>query len=218
MGGFPERTVECRPARGPRVIDRPDKWMPAREAIGRAAAIVAGDPGRAALSLRKNARIGLVHSRAGSLVRPGCGPESNVDLPSSFWAPPKGLLAGAGPVPLEDWEQGTFEGNGTALGAWKARSVEFLRRDIDRHYPSRCSQSSSCSSLSGRGRKKGSGSYDLLDEPLLIRMRKLRESGRALSITKAAEAVFRKAVGGGTDQSKIRRLTLKYKRRFPGQN
>lgn len=197
--------------------NQPNKWMPAREAIGRAAAIIAGDPGRAALSLRKNARVGLVHSRARSVMRPGGELESNVDLPSSFWAPPKGLLAGAGPAPLEDWEQGIFEGNGTALGAWKARDVEFLRRDIDRHYPSRCLEPSSRSSLSGRGRKKGSGSYDLPDEPLLIRMRKLRESGRALSITKAAETVFRKAVGGGTEQSKIRRLTLKYKRRFPGQ-
>lgn len=193
---------------------RVDDWMPAREALRQAAAIIAGDRGRAALNIRHNARVGLIHARAKFLNDPGGSVKVNVDLPRSFWAPPRGLLANLGPVPLEDWEAGLFESGGIAMGTYTATNVEFLRHDVDRHYPARCEPAIKDSTRAGRGREKGAGSYDILDIPLLNEMRDLRVSGKALSDQKAAEHVVEHATGGGSYQSKIRRLTSKYKLRF----
>lgn len=193
--------------------------MPAREALRRAAAIIAGDLSRATLSLRHMARVGLVHSRARFVDGPGSRTQTSVDLPASFWAPPKGLLANAaGPVPLEDWKEGSFEGGGTAFGPGKASDVEFLRSDVDRHYPARSPQTPVRASSANRGRKKRAGCYDLPDAPLLEAMRQLRESGEALSDHKAAQQVVEGAIGGGTEGSKIKRLTTKYKQQFPDLN
>ena len=61
-----------------------------------------------------------------------------------------------------------------------------------------------------RGRKKGSGSYDPADALLLAEMKRLLDAGEAVSLQKAAAAVVDKAVGGGTDESKIKRLVKKY--------
>lgn len=197
--------------------DEPNKWMPANVAIGRAAAIVADDRGRATLSLREMARVGHVHSRARSLDRPGCNPEENSDLPASFWAPPRGLLANAAwPVPLEDWEHGEFEGGGTVFGPWKAHGVEFLRVDIDRHYPERPPQRSLSASRPKRGRRTGVGGYAQSDRPLVAEMHGLIVSGRATSIHNAAvQLASMAAPETSSPETRTKRLVARYKEQFP---
>ena len=65
-----------------------------------------------------------------------------------------------------------------------------------------------------RGRKKGSGSYDEKDEPLLKRMLKLFTSGAVVSVEAAARKLAPKATGGGSEASKRDRLAKKFRAKF----
>ena len=60
------------------------------------------------------------------------------------------------------------------------------------------------------GRRLGSGSFDAADAKLLVKMERSLETGEATSFQKAAEAVVGRAAGGGTEESKIKRLVKKY--------
>ena len=64
------------------------------------------------------------------------------------------------------------------------------------------------------GRKKGSGSYDKLGAPLLNEMHVLIENDKAVSINEAAGQVASKAKGASTFESKVTRLSKKYKKQF----
>lgn len=71
-----------------------------------------------------------------------------------------------------------------------------------------------CPVKSKPGRKKGSGSFLALDEPLVAEMRRLVEQGEALSPWEATEKVVQQAVGAGTEESKRRRLLTRYSEKF----
>ena len=61
------------------------------------------------------------------------------------------------------------------------------------------------------GRKKGSGSFAALDEPLLEEMNKMISSRSALSVWAAAQEMAAKAAGAGTIESKAKRLVRGYR-------
>lgn len=54
------------------------------------------------------------------------------------------------------------------------------------------------------------------DQPLIEEMRDLREREPGKSVEYAARSVYRKAVGKGNDESKVKRLTKLYHQQFPG--
>ena len=61
------------------------------------------------------------------------------------------------------------------------------------------------------GRKKGSGSYEKQDAPLVEEMKELIDSGDAASPHAAAMQVVGRAKGAGTQESKVRRLVDRFK-------
>jgi hypothetical protein len=65
-----------------------------------------------------------------------------------------------------------------------------------------------------RGRPPGSGTYDKSDAPLLLEMSTLLKDGTASSVHAASMAVAGRAAGGGTIESKARRLRDAYNRRW----
>jgi hypothetical protein len=67
-----------------------------------------------------------------------------------------------------------------------------------------------------RGRPQGTGFADS-DAPLLREMRQLRTTGQASSNTDAARAVAAKAKGGGSFESKVRRLQKRYEKENNGE-
>ncbi len=64
------------------------------------------------------------------------------------------------------------------------------------------------------GRPKGAGSMALSDAPLIERMHDLITRGECTSASAAAQVVVKDANGGGTAESKIRRLVGRYKNKF----
>jgi uncharacterized protein (DUF1778 family) len=64
------------------------------------------------------------------------------------------------------------------------------------------------------GRPKGTRKYEQADEPFLIEMRRKLKSGEECSLNAAAMAVAEPAAGGGTTESKARRLRDAYVRRW----
>jgi hypothetical protein len=67
---------------------------------------------------------------------------------------------------------------------------------------------------SKRGRRKGTGSYEKYDKPLVEEMHKLYTTEEAPSPHAAAVNLVGKAYGAATDESKIRRLCDRYKARY----
>lgn len=65
-----------------------------------------------------------------------------------------------------------------------------------------------------RGRPLGSGSYEPLDAPLVEEMHQLMNEEPCLSPTAAANRVADRAAGGGTVESKARRLAERYSQKF----
>lgn len=65
-----------------------------------------------------------------------------------------------------------------------------------------------------RGRKKGSGSYDGQDAPLLEKMRRLIVSEKVVSVEAAARKVAHNAFGTSDEASKRDRLAKKFRSRF----
>jgi hypothetical protein len=65
-----------------------------------------------------------------------------------------------------------------------------------------------------RGRPKGSGSYEAADAPLIEAMRAAILANPTLSPTAAALQVAHRAAGGGTDESKAKRLAAAYSAKF----
>jgi hypothetical protein len=65
------------------------------------------------------------------------------------------------------------------------------------------------------GRPTGSGSYAPMDEPLLWKMRELIQSKQAKSANDAASKVAKESQGGGTIDSRQRRLHRTYLHKFP---
>ena len=66
------------------------------------------------------------------------------------------------------------------------------------------------SPLKGAPRKPSVRGYAIADRPLIEAMRKLIDSNSAPNAWKAAEAVVERAAGGGTEDSKIKRLVARY--------
>ena len=98
-----------------------------------------------------------------------------------------------------------------ARAALDAMDVEFSSR-LSRRIQRKVLEAQLASSTR-LGRTKGTG-FDKADEPLLQRMREMIQTGRASSIWEAAGLCAPKAKGGGTEGSKQRRLSDKYKERF----
>ena len=69
-----------------------------------------------------------------------------------------------------------------------------------------------------RGRKKGDGSYAIIDLPLLSEMKELILSHRAASPEEAARMLAEKAFGSGTQESKVERLAKRYRENASGPN
>ena len=67
---------------------------------------------------------------------------------------------------------------------------------------------------SRRGRPPGSGSFEAADAPLIEEMHAAILGDSTLSISAAASLVVGRAKGGGTPQSKVRRLTERYAEKF----
>ncbi len=65
-----------------------------------------------------------------------------------------------------------------------------------------------------RGRKKGSGGYDSKDAPLLEEIHALVENEEPMGLWHAALTVADRAPGGGTPESKAKRLAKKYKAKY----
>jgi hypothetical protein len=65
-----------------------------------------------------------------------------------------------------------------------------------------------------KGRPKGSGAYSKQDKPLIAEMASLIKTGTATSIHNAAQRVAERAVGGGTFDSRVRRLERGFKKEF----
>jgi hypothetical protein len=65
------------------------------------------------------------------------------------------------------------------------------------------------------GRQKGQGSYALVDQPLLFKMKKIITDKRAASPEEAARMVAREAHGSGTEHSKAERLAKSYRKNPP---
>jgi hypothetical protein len=61
------------------------------------------------------------------------------------------------------------------------------------------------------GRKRGSGSYELADRPLLLKMRSLIETGQASGVEDAAWQEAKYAVGNSLEASKQVRLAKRYR-------
>ncbi len=66
----------------------------------------------------------------------------------------------------------------------------------------------------GGGRKKGSGSWAVQDQPLIEEMNRLIKSGEVKSAWAAATRVTERARGEGTSESKTKRLHRRYKDQF----
>jgi hypothetical protein len=67
--------------------------------------------------------------------------------------------------------------------------------------------------ISGKpGRRKGQGSYEEVDQPLLSKMEQLLRDGKVVSSEAAARMVAPEAGGGGTQESKAERLARRYRK------
>jgi hypothetical protein len=69
----------------------------------------------------------------------------------------------------------------------------------------------------GRGRPRGSGSWEGADAPVLTEMRRMIESGAAKSPNDAATQVAGKARGSGTVESRAARLAKRYRIQYPSE-
>jgi hypothetical protein len=67
----------------------------------------------------------------------------------------------------------------------------------------------------GRGRRKGAGSLAEADGPLVLEMHALVSSRAVPSVYQAAARLAKGAKGGGTEESKAKRLIILYRKRFP---
>jgi hypothetical protein len=139
---------------------------------------------------------------AGELTAYVQSPETEkfVPLRAAGWeAAEPSLLGGI----LDDYG-GTIKnpGHSEAMMGGVRFPVFFLKEDFD-HWLKRTFPH-------GRGRPRGSG-MQIADQPLLREMRQLIQAGKASSPTDAARHVVDKALGGGTPDSKIRRLEKHYR-------
>ena len=66
-----------------------------------------------------------------------------------------------------------------------------------------------------RGPEKGTTGFRASDKKLLAQMRKLIRHGEATSIHNAAQMLADKIKGGGTSLSKVKRLSTRYRERYP---
>jgi hypothetical protein len=65
-----------------------------------------------------------------------------------------------------------------------------------------------------KGRPRGSGSWEVADQPLLTAMHELIQRGAAKSALDAASRVVETAAGAGSRESKITRLAKRYNKQF----
>jgi hypothetical protein len=66
-----------------------------------------------------------------------------------------------------------------------------------------------------RGRRKGSGSLERQDAPLLVKMKRFLDSGEAVSVREAAKLVVKEASGVGSEESKRTRLEKRFRKENP---
>ncbi len=88
-----------------------------------------------------------------------------------------------------------------------ARSVAPLFKEIDEQPPAEPAPVPA-----RRGRREGRV-YEAQDAPLVLYMHELLERGQAATLNAAAVQVAERAAGGGSAESKVRRLTDAYKRK-----
>ena len=66
----------------------------------------------------------------------------------------------------------------------------------------------------GRGRPQDSGSFRLMDEPLVQKIHEMRMRNSLISVSNAALELSNEAHGAGTPESKAKRLERRYVRKF----
>ena len=96
------------------------------------------------------------------------------------------------------------------LGGCPFDKLYFSRSEVLRLWPEKSSEEAV--KRPSRGRSPGDGSFDSQDQALLEEMSELIASGEATSASGAATMVAGRAHGGGTIESKAKRLAGKYRR------
>ncbi len=121
-------------------------------------------------------------------------------------------------IELTDWPAETdnevidWQNSGLQTPRGGFLDVRALRADVQRWHPGPRGQQQA--RAEHRGRKKGSGSYEALDAPLLEEMKRLIAKGDALSNHAAAMKVVDRAEGAGALESKVRRLINRFNEKF----
>lgn len=88
----------------------------------------------------------------------------------------------------------------------------FDTEEVLRNWPPRENGAPEC--VPRRGRRKGAGSFESQDAPLIGEMRRLIDAGIATSPYAAATTLVERAFGNGTDDAKRKRLVNRYHRRY----
>lgn len=104
----------------------------------------------------------------------------------------------------------------TTFGEWWEKRGWRLPPQFPRHHElSKATEPTPPSAaIVSRGRPKGSGTYGEADKPLLQEMHAIMLKNPGMSITSAAAQVVNRAAGGGSGDSKIKRLAKRYNTHF----
>lgn len=199
-------------------------WIRARDALEMLQPGCGSFSPSTADAICRNASAGRVKAMAKSFTVTGRGqPEQFVDrvIPQRFWQVGQ---------EKQDWRHGNFVSveRGTDLQGcldWEIRcealDVAFLRADIEAMKGGNTVVSStSCNgkpatSKPTRGRPVGSASYAPVDAILVEKMHEWKVENPGKSTTAAARIFVGEADGGGTEDTKIRRLVGRYRQAHP---
>lgn len=150
-------------------------------------------------------RLAIAATQATSRGAPRFRPvEENVSLPLWFW---RCCEWSPDYPPTLDWKTGDFHGQTCVQGRWLLATAYGVTVDI----AAVRAMLPAPPTAKAQGRPRSSGSKAASDAPLIQRMRALVEAGGGdVSATAAAQQVVDEAQGGGTEESKVRRLQRGY--------
>ncbi len=184
----------------------PSEWISAAEA--RAWLTQFMTPEQAETSILKRCALGLIRTHAAWLHVEGKD-FSDLYVAEEFWADVEKLN------PHQNWASGDFVGADPASKRWVALGVTFFREQINQicgqPSPSPPDAGGSHESQRHATRKRGGKSFVDTDAPLIEQMHKLITSGDARGPMDAALQVVHMAKGGGSVESRSKRLASRYK-------